>query len=180
MSATEPEKPNDVTAKGKEFFDKAKAGQLDEKNLKWGLSAGAVVAGVSLLLPYVSYSGFVSFSVTGLDLLRFREISLKNIEALAIPLTALYGLYLHFGEPSLKWLKIEEPGRAKTIYLVGMIGGILALIGIIDIIRIAGMALGNIAGLVGIGLLTFVFFKLWQMSPAPAPAPSQPPAPPQA
>ncbi len=174
MSATEPEKPNDVTAKGKEFFDKAKAGQLDEKNLKWGLSAGAVVAGVSLLLPYVSYSGFVSFSVTGLDLLRFREISLKNIEALAIPLTALYGLYLHFGEPSLKLLKLETPGRAKTVYLIG---AIVAALGVVGCLRILShqVCLGSVLGLVGLAVLAFVYFKLWKASPA---ATSQPPLPP--
>jgi hypothetical protein len=167
MNETEPQ--NDMKAKGQDFLEKAKAGTLDEASLKWGLSAGAIIAAVSLPFAYVSASNVLfSFKMTGLDLLR----SGNSLEGLAIPLTAIYGLYLHFGEPNLKLFSMETAGRPKLIYMIGMIMGALGTLGCIRIISWAGVTIGNVLGLVGLGLLTFVFFKLWQMSPA---APTQPP-----
>ncbi|MGD0089867.1 MAG: hypothetical protein ABSE73_08090 [Planctomycetota bacterium] len=171
----------DAKTKGQDFLAKAKAGTLDEASLKWGLSAGAIVSGVSLFFNYINVTGFRVWEVhlTGLDLLRFQgQAGLGSLEGWAIPLTAILGLYLHFGEPGLKWLKMETPGRARTVYLVGMIMAILGVLGCFHFISVQ-ICLGNALGLVGLGLLGYVFFKLWQMSPAATPgSPPPPPAPP--
>ncbi|HEY3324370.1 MAG TPA: hypothetical protein VGP72_28220 [Planctomycetota bacterium] len=184
---------DEVKGKSKEFIEKAKSGTLDENTLKWGLCAGSIVAGVSLLFNYASWDiqfgggVFHSGGISGLDLLSFRGGGLRSLEAIAIPLTALFGLYLHFGEPSFKLLKMETPGRPKLVYLIGMIVGTVGVIGCLDFLRM-GVCLGNLLGLFGLGLLAFVFFKLWQLAPEvaagstpptdqqPASPPSTPPA----
>jgi hypothetical protein len=167
----------DAKEKSKDFLEKAKAGTLDESSLKWGLSAGAVVAGVSLLFRYIDLGGYGG--ITGLDLLRFRGNTLNSLEAISIPGSALFGLYLHFIEPNAKLLKMETPGRPKTIYLIGLIAGALGVLGCLDFLRVQ-VCLGSVLGFAGLGLLTFVYFKLWQAAPeAPAnttPPPSEPPA----
>lgn len=171
----------DVKVKGQDFIAGAKAGTLTESQLKWGLSVGAIVSGVSLFLNYFDLSskyGVVAHGfgrASGLDML-----SHGSLEVLAIPLSALFALFLHFGEPSLKVLKMETPGRAKLIYLIAMIVAILGALGCLHFIRFQ-VLLGNVLGLVGIGLLAFVYFKLWQMSPvaeATRTPPSAPPPPP--
>lgn len=169
----------DAKEKSKDFYEKARAGKLDEGSLKWGLSAGAIVAGVSLFFRYMDFGSYGG--ITGLDLLRFRGDSLKSLEFLAIPLSALFGLYLHFLEPNTKILKMETPGRPKLIFLIGMIAGILGVLGCLDFLRVE-VCLGNLLGFIGLGLLSFVYFKLWQNAPeAPAtppastPPPSEPP-----
>lgn len=181
-SGSKPDAIKDVQAKSKEFLEKAKSGTLDEGALRWGLSAGAVVSGVSLLFNYFNYGDFGPFgtsSLTGLDLLRFRgNIGAGSLCLLAIPLSALFGLYLHFGEPSAKLLSMETPGRAKLIHLIGMIAAGLGVIGCLDFLR-HQVCLGSLLGFVGLALLAFVHFKLWQLSP-PAPAEQPPATPPSA
>ena len=179
MSEASPDPVKDVQAKSKDFLEKAKSGNLDEGSLKWGLSAGAVVSGVSLFLNYFSFGEYGSIlgrsGISGWDLLSFRHgDSLDGLMALSIPLSALFGLYLHFGEPSLKLLKLETPGRAKTVYLIG---AIVAALGVVGCLRILShqVCLGSVLGLVGLAVLAFVYFKLWKASPA---ATSQPPLPP--
>jgi hypothetical protein len=165
----------EAEAKGKDFYEKAKAGTLDEGSLKWGLSAGAIVAGVSLIFNYLNFGGLGG--LTGLDLLRFGHTSsLDSIRVLCIPLSALFALYLHFIEPNAKVLKMETPGRSKLVYLIGMIAAGLGVLTCLDFLRVQ-LCLGSILGFVGLGLLTFVYFKLWQNAPAaPATPPASPPA----
>ncbi len=183
-SGSKPDAIKDVQAKSKEFLEKAKSGTLDEGALRWGLSAGAVVSGISLLFHYVSYGNaalyFGKTGLTGLDLLSFNSnYGFGNsLFALAIPLSALFGLYLHFGEPSAKLLSMETPGRAKLIHLIGMIAAGLGVIGCLDFLR-HQVCLGSLLGFVGLALLAFVHFKLWQLSP-PAPAEQPPATPPSA
>lgn len=177
-SGSKPDALKDVQAKGKDFLDKAKAGNLDEGALRWGLSAGAVVSGVSLLFNYMVVEGLgtVFGTVSGLDLLSFHGgVSIDSLFVVAIPLSALFGLYLHFGEPTVKALQLETPGRAKLVHLIGMIAAALGVIGCFKFLR-HQVCLGSVLGLFGLVILAFVHFKLWQMSPA-APA-EQPPAPP--
>ena len=166
---------DDVKAKSKDFVERAKSGNLDEGTLKWGLSAGAVVAGVSLLFNYASWDfGMGRVGVSGLDLLNLSGgISFGKLECLAIPLSAFMGLYLHFGESKFKVLKMDEPGRAKTVYLVGMIVAALGTIGCIHFI-LNQICFGNLLGLTGLALLAFVYFKLWRIHSA-APAEATPP-----
>ena len=184
MSEASPDPIKDVQAKSKDFLEKAKSGTLDEGTLKWGLSAGAVVSGVSLFFNYFSYDVSVfgipaSGRISGWDLLSFRYgNSLDGLMALAIPLSALFGLYLQFGEPALKLLKLETQGRSKTIYLIGMI---VAALGVIGCFRFLShqVCLGSLLGLVGLAVLAFVYFKLWKASseaPAVSSAPPPPPA----
>ncbi|MCK6470482.1 MAG: hypothetical protein L6R28_01940 [Planctomycetes bacterium] len=178
-SGSKPDAIKDVQAKSKEFLEKAKSGTLDEGALRWGLSAGAIVSGVSLLFNYLNYGDlgpFGSAKVTGLDLLSFRGgFSMDSLFVIAIPLSALFGLYLHFGEPTAKLLSLEAPGRAKLIHLIGMIAAAFGVIGCMKFLS-HQVCLGSVLGLVGLAVLAFVHFKLWQISP-PAPA-EQPPVPP--
>lgn len=183
-AGSKPDAIKDVQAKGKDFLEKAKSGTLDEGALRWGLSAGAIVSGVSLLFTYRIYGNFGYLGspyATGLDLLRFDSNYgfINSLFAVSIPLSALFGLYLHFGEPSAKLLSMETPGRAKLVHLIGMIAAGFGVLGCLDCMRYK-FFLGSLLGLVGLALLAFVHFKLWQMSP-PAPAeqpPATPPSPP--
>lgn len=180
-AGSKPDAIKDVQAKSKEFLEKAKSGTLDEGALRWGLSAGAVISGVSLLFNYLVVEAFgtVYEKYSGLDLLSFRGgVGLGSLCVIAIPLSALFGLYLHFGEPSVKLLSLETPGRAKLIHLIGMIAAALGVIGCLDFLR-HQVCLGSLLGLVGLALLAFVHFKLWQLSP-PAPAEQPPATPPSA
>ena len=114
--------PTDIQAKSKDFLDKAKAGNLDAGSLHWGLSAGAIITAVSLPLNYFAMGGNdaalaasfgIKTSFTGLDILTMRHggSSLAWLEIMCIPVSAIFGLYLHFGEPGAKLLKMETPGR---------------------------------------------------------------------
>ena len=162
----------DAKEKSKDFYEKARAGKLDEGSLKWGLSAGAIVAGVSLPFNYLYIEHLLS--ITGLDLLRFRGgNTLQNLEAISIPASALFGLYLHFIEPNTKLLKMEEPGRPKLVYLIGMIAAGIGALGCLDFLRVQ-VCLGSLLGFAGLGLLAFVYFKLWQAAPEGAAVASSP------
>lgn len=172
----------DVKVKGQDFIAGAQAGTLTESQLKWGLSVGAIVSGVSLFLPYAYHfwvPGYVYYS-GGAMANGWNLLSHRIGDTFAIPLSAIFALFLNFGEPALKLLKMETPGRAKTVYLIGMIMALFGVVGCINLMRVA-VLVGNLAGLLGIGLLVFVYFKLWQMSPlaeATRTPPSAPPPPP--